>query len=1095
MFSTAIGPIPIVRSCAPSLCRFVLFAFLLAAIPTLHAGQPDDPAELLRLLEEGDFDARKAVEKKLEELGDTARAALEKAALSPSPELRQTAMRLLDRLSQSTLLIEVFDRDGKPLPRINAEVTLSDLAGQTVLEEPDDVDPHRQVVDDNGRLTFPQRQPGIYNLALNFPQYAPLAHVGGGLNSALLLQSGVNRYRIQLEACAEVQGTIQREDGTPLADATIIHMQAYQPVENDIDLNTVYVNGLQQANANPVNTGKEGIYGARDIAPGLYHFFVQHPDYETVAIASIQLGAGEKKQLPPMKLTRRHTPLGSVKMKFVDDKGEVLANRSLSAQFQQRRTPEQAARALRTMEALHRQGRYDEPPELSMIAVETNEHGLAEIKEIPVGTYDVVITDEDHEKFYYAAGLVAEAAPPEPAAAIKPATLGSIAGRLTNPAGTGLSNRNIYALDESQPFTQLLLANPERLTTFAYSIDELARNSLTDEDGKYTLEALSPGKYALIVLFESQPVALVPHIEVALGKKTDAPALSLKVGGHENFNAQGKVLLSDRTPAAGAMVYLVDRHGSSTAVNTTADGAFNTSWSAQPPVWLGVVAPGHAPLTQEFKSVNGPMEIVLSKETPGSLRVIATYADGRPVAGALVQVLPATQPGYLAGDSSYRPANAAGQILLRNLRPGKYRVRVWNPARNGLALGEAEVRTGEEARCEIKLAASARISGQILFANAANNGEAGKANPALASTQVTLTRASTPEEESLNWGLVVLTPDATGRFSSGPLAPGKYVIDAYAAGQVYANAKRVVKLEAGATAQFDVKLAPACAIRIQAAATDALSSVDVVEPKQWRPAQPKGVVAAEEDNDPKQASESVAFDGKALLRGVAPGTYDITLRRDTNDTQENGRTTEILRVVRDVRITAEHQKTPLDVRMPDLATPASIGGRFELAPEIQKAVLDGALDSSIFTLKLAFVGEDQLGVTTMMLSNVLNRQKLQVGTQPQVPGKGDEAAGVSERFLLEGLGTGELNCEAWLECLTQDGASWKNTSEKVTLRGLPAITKLAAGQKLDLGTLMIELPPDLLARLTQESQRRTEQTMRQNLMYATQLQPVENFQP
>ena len=45
------------------------------------------------------------------------------------------------------------------------------------------------------------------------------------------------------------------------------------------------------------------------------------------------------------------------------------------------------------------------------------------------------------------------------------------------------------------------------------------------------------------------------------------------------------------------------------------------------------------------------------------------------------------------------------------------------------------------------------------------------------------------------------------------------------------------------------------------------------------------------------------------------------------------------------------------------------------------------------------------------------------------------------------------------------------------------------------GALTIELPPELLARLTQESQRRTEQTMRQNLMYATQLQPVENFQP
>lgn len=1074
------------RSFYSAVVPFLLALLVCIAIP-VHAGQPDDPVELLRLLEEGDFDARKAVEKRLEELGEASRAALEKAAQSPSPELRQTAARLLNRLSQATLTVEFFARDGKPLAGVNVQASLfdSDSSIQAAIQEGADDDeepPAKLITDDQGRLQFSARPPGNYNLSLNAEGFTVVPHASRGANMVVLLQSGANHYRVQLDACTGLTGTVQREDGTPLGDAVITYMQAFQPLEKEIDFNAVYVNGAQHNDGASVNTDKTGAFDIRNLTPGPYHVFAQHPDYETAPLASVQITAGEKNVLPAVKLTRRTHAAGAVRIKLTDEKGEPVANRALSAQFHARHTPEQAAKALRTLEALHRQGRYDEPNELTAIAVETNEHGEAEIKEIPTGTYDVVLSDEDRERFYFAPNVISENAPPD-RPAIKPATLGAIEGRLTGSNGVGLANRSVCALDESQPLTQLLLKNPDRLTTFAYSIDEFARTSNTDEDGKYSVEGLPPGKYALVFLSESQPVALLPHLDVALAKKTPAPPMVLDTAAAENFIAQGKVLLHDRTPAANAMVYLVDRHGSSTAVNTSADGSFNTSWSAQPPVWLGVVAQGHAPLTQEFRGENGAMEIVLNKEAPGTLRVTALHDDGRPASAAVVQVLPAHQPGFVNPDSSLRPANAAGQLLLRNLRPGKFRVRVWNAARTAYAVSEVDVRSSEEARCDIKLPAPARLTGQIVLPA----GEAPDAN-VFARAQIVLVRENDVSgDEDTGTGSALLTPNATGRFSSGPLAPGKYSVAAFGAGRVFANAKRIVTLEAGATVTFDVTLSPSCSILVDGGASAALSMVSADAPGLWRPQAPRNP-AVDETYQPT-ASDRVGFNGRALLEGLPPGTYDLTLKQESSNDLQNGRTSEVVRVLRNVRVGPEHAKKPLEVRLPELpeTAAATIAGGFALSPDSWKELNTGAPDYSMVTLKVAFIGADQYALASMVLSESLNRGKIKLVGQPEGPH--------GESFTLAGLGAGEVTCEAWLEWLVQDGDAWKTNSEKVQLTGLAPKLTLTAGQTFDLKALLINVPRDLMDRLAKESQRRTEQTMRQNLLYATQVQPIDNFQP
>src|SRR5258708_1461878 len=78
--------------------------------------QAPDPAKLIQNLNSDDFDARDAAARELAKLGDAARPALEKAfAAAGDVDTKDAIQAILARMSQSVLMIQACDRDGKPV--------------------------------------------------------------------------------------------------------------------------------------------------------------------------------------------------------------------------------------------------------------------------------------------------------------------------------------------------------------------------------------------------------------------------------------------------------------------------------------------------------------------------------------------------------------------------------------------------------------------------------------------------------------------------------------------------------------------------------------------------------------------------------------------------------------------------------------------------------------------------------------------------------------------------------------------------------------------------------------------------------------------
>jgi hypothetical protein len=265
----------------------------------------------------------------------------------------------------------------------------------------------------------------------------------------------------------------------------------------------------------------------------------------------------------------------------------------------------------------------------------------------------------------------------------------------------------------------------------------------------------------------------------------------------------GKVVSSaSRLPVAGALVW-----SESSPARTGADGSFRlvVPGSARG-VWIETAAAGHLAAQRSFVP-KGAGPVTLTLDPASALSGIVVDSAGRPVAGALVQPLPA--PRRSPSGQIYVSTRPDGRFRLTGLIPqGTYRLEVTGPGIVRASVTARTVAPGKPSpEIRIVLPEGRTVFGRIEDETGHPVAEA----PVLMSLQVA------------TWPDGILEPakavsDAAGRFEIRSLSPGSYSLHAVRDGFSSANQTIEVPVGPGETDLGTVKL-PAGAV-IEGRVTD-----------------------------------------------------------------------------------------------------------------------------------------------------------------------------------------------------------------------------------------------------------------------------------
>lgn len=278
-----------------------------------------------------------------------------------------------------------------------------------------------------------------------------------------------------------------------------------------------------------------------------------------------------------------------------------------------------------------------------------------------------------------------------------------------------------------------------------------------DGEGRFTLEGIAPGRYALDASAPGYLPGSLEKLEAAGGAEVDDLDVTLRRGA----TVEGTVYAPDGTPAAGATVRALPASGNDTGMLTFLP---ETRTDAEGHYRLGGLRPGRQSLAAEHpdyartaKAVEiGGEETRIDLHLGSSWEVSgrAVDASGRGIAGARIELISAADASShetLSGpDGGFRFAGiGAGNHRLRAEKPGYAQPREREIQVSGGPLGGIEVRFGR----------SGAVTGQIL----------GLGFQDLARVQVAAARTGIPGEQTGR-------TDYQGRFRVDDLAPGDWLL-------------------------------------------------------------------------------------------------------------------------------------------------------------------------------------------------------------------------------------------------------------------------------------------------------------------------------
>lgn len=679
-----------------------LKSVLLALVAIAAAGTPapasetpkGDPVKLIEKLNSDDFDARDAAARELAAIGESARPALEKAFAAGDPDTKEAVQAILARMSQSVLMVQACDRDGKPLPDTQADAQIYEASD--IYNRQQNMQSVTTTAD--GTVQLPPCKPGVYQCYFTWKKAQPAGsnYFGGQFK----LLEGKNRMLCTLSLGGTLQIPITGEDGKPIKDAKVTTINSYYS-GSDLDAEALTMLA-QQSGRQDVKSGdsnENGIAKLENVPQGVCQCLVTHENFESAATPLYRVHDGQTTEGAAIKLKPK--TLGKLQLILVKDDGKPLAKTSIQVTLKKHvdnADEKKSARA--AMQARMWFGGFGQQG-----GEQTDDAGKLLKENVAAGTYRLTIQTGDangrfvrghgrsqNDMMQYVSEEVVVKTGETTEVTLKPLTGSTLTGKILTDQGAGVAYATVIAIPEAD----YISAGSDAMNQYArYNYGNGSsemRYEQTGTDGAYKFTRLKPGRYVLTVQSQSGESAIVYGVEVAEGKDTAAPDVKFAAPAKVFKEVKVHVSLPDGRPAAGATINVatVNRGGgwSSSGSQTDADGNMKHSinnYTASLPNKVSISLAGYRPVNLDLNSPEiKPEDISITLQLRNFQKLCVKTVDeaGKPVAG--VQIWPVGKDSvyrhrYNANDnptSRMKRTDKEGQVHFDGLIDGKRTIRV-----------------------------------------------------------------------------------------------------------------------------------------------------------------------------------------------------------------------------------------------------------------------------------------------------------------------------------------------------------------------------------------------------------------------------------
>ncbi|MEI6232161.1 MAG: carboxypeptidase regulatory-like domain-containing protein [Planctomycetota bacterium] len=769
-----------------------------------------------------DFDARKEASIKLAELGDAARAALEKALASSDSETRAAAKRLLIVREQASLRCMAFNRDGKPIPGIEGSVTMWDSS-----------DPY-QTTRTNPPLTFgPNGEANIPNLKLgscsfNFQfqkcwQSGTLYGNENYYNAAVSVRAGQTPFLFTMSKGGSVKCNIRDKAGKPVKDA---EFSLYNATHFDPDM----IELRDENHSSPAqftgSTDAKGEVLIETVNDGVYVCVASSGDGTYFPGPMIRVREGKTTLAPAMDIVV--APRGKIVFSprgIIDEqnKEEIDQAREMAQQNRGGKPAEKkkeepkkdpktpavadvlkdlkitveeeylyegpdAERKQRKISAEKaRYNRYRQRP-----TFETDETGKITIDNLRAGKHRVVIQCPG-----FAPKTMTVEIPPSGTADLGALVFepgGGVAFKAVTSDNKPVTDLVVYPIPEEESILndvsqdvldyirgQTTWSDVRNYLQYRQQMNRRNQNNNTANKDKTMVNHLATGTYSLLVFRQSsakiQQVFLICGVKVEAGKTTEIAnvvfaAVPSTVRVNDGSTIKGKIIGASGEFLNRCYVYYQAQNGGSTGTSMSEDGTFNLHMGGMTPGGtIRVKVPGYKQAEFDCSAPGVDLtkvEIKLEKLVYGDVRIRVVDEAGQPLSGVNVEPkIVTSQNYYYSGNQRSKKrkilTDEKGVVRLTGLSAGLRRILLM---KDGYYLADpirVVVRAETEVVVDVMMRKGLSISGTLIA----------PAGTPFSNAVVNLRRAK-------DSALIASSPDASGRFSIGGLAPGKYSISAEA---------------------------------------------------------------------------------------------------------------------------------------------------------------------------------------------------------------------------------------------------------------------------------------------------------------------------
>lgn len=1038
--------------------------------PVFAEEQPADdakkPAELVKLLETGDFDEREAAVEDLEALGEQAREALQNGLKNAaSYGVRKTIEGLLRKLKRAQLTVHAFDRNGKPLSNAEVDVKLSYSTPQVQMDvsanKPKQDADSEHKTDKQGRLTVDALAPDrVHNVTLKWKGL--FRDPWTGWINQVYLKGGMNHVFTVLVKGGAVAGKVMgAKDEKPLKDATIsLVRDSGQPNEELLPQGGGAMAGMVVSQ--PQYTGStdaDGAFKIDEVPEGFYRAIASFEDHRNAYVGPLEVRWGKTARIETFRLVKKAGGVGTMKLFVLGPDGKPYKKKKVFVDTQLIPTAEEAEAHRKEMLKRIWSRRFSGGQNPGK---ETEDDGSVLVEDLKEGTYRVVIRREKGvpvviEDLKVTAGKTIEI----------PGTKAGKGGKIKGKLIFSGSRRwaRIYVMDEADPECLAVLSNVRRHASwfwwgFRFKQGQNQGYRRVQNDGSYTLSDIAPGKYTLYITGSTNQAGLIHGLEVKDGETTNAPDLKLPEGARSVSSSrqriQGEAKGPDGKPIpAGTGVVFYDS-GHSNRSNFS-NGKFSFGWPSSygQPVRLVLSASGYRPLHLDLKGKSGAdlttLKASLEMQRYGRILVTVKDPEGKPLKDVLVspKQAQATRYGYRAPrPSRTRATNAEGKVVLKGLAWGERTFNVKLPGHYVDRPVKGEVKPDQDTALEVVLKPGLRASGSVKWPK--------DAKPSAVWVYL--------RDEGI--AARVTQVNERGEFTFSGLAPGTFRLRAEAPGLVCPASVTVPLSGKGDTKPVTLELARPGALSVALGEEGRGATLTLAEPGQWDPSKKEKAATGQTTRKRQAKSEKGNSTGLARFSGVAPGIYDLLVTRthhhDWPVRMSHGRVPSTTRVFSDVRV--------------ESATDSGKPVRFDLTPKDSAAKVVAQI---MLADKAKLKTQQRYGSMSLTLIGPQIRSRVRYSSFPHdllsslpgivVVGTPPEPTPPPEKpgsITIENLPAGDyrlyLQISEQRPYYNRAQLSWKGVNmDPRLLRSF----KLESKQTLDLGEIKIEVPEEIKKRM------------------------------